>query len=60
VNLLSTGPAGAGIHLILAHGAGAPMDSTFMNAVATLLADRDISVTRFEFAYLAARREGAR
>jgi predicted alpha/beta-hydrolase family hydrolase len=60
VNLLSTGPAEADVHLILAHGAGAPMTSPFMDAMATLLAQRDIRVTRFEFAYMAARREGAR
>jgi predicted alpha/beta-hydrolase family hydrolase len=60
VNLLATGPTGADIQLILAHGAGAPMTSPFMEAIAGLLAQRDIRVTRFEFAYMAARREGAR
>ncbi len=60
MNLLATGPTGADIHLILAHGAGAPMTSPFMDAIAGLLAQRDIRVTRFEFAYMAARREGAR
>ena len=60
VNLLATGPTGADIQLILAHGAGAPMTSPFMDAIAGLLAQRDIRVTRFEFAYMAARREGAR
>jgi predicted alpha/beta-hydrolase family hydrolase len=60
VNLLATGPTGADIHLILAHGAGAPMTSPFMDAIASLLAQRDIRVTRFEFAYMAARREGTR
>jgi hypothetical protein len=60
VNLLAIGPTGADIHLILAHGAGAPMTSPFMDAIVGLLAQRDIRVTRFEFAYMAARREGAR
>ena len=60
MNLLATGPTGADIQLILAHGAGAPMTSPFMDAIAGLLAQRDIRVTRFEFAYMAARREGAR
>lgn len=46
--------------LVLAHGAGAPMDSAWMDTVAALLADRGIRVARFEFAYMAARREGAR
>lgn len=43
--------------LILAHGAGAPMDSDFMNLMAGKLAARGVTVVRFEFAYMAARRE---
>jgi predicted alpha/beta-hydrolase family hydrolase len=42
--------------LVLAHGAGAPMDSPFMAAMAQRLARRDIAVVRFEFAYMARRR----
>lgn len=42
--------------LILAHGAGAPMDSDFMQQMAQHLAARGIAVLRFEFAYMAARR----
>lgn len=42
--------------LILAHGAGAPMDSEFMQQMAQLLAARGVAVLRFEFAYMAARR----
>jgi uncharacterized protein len=42
--------------LILAHGAGAPMDSAFMQEMAQLLAARGVAVLRFEFAYMAARR----
>lgn len=42
--------------LILAHGAGAPMDSGFMQRMAELLAERGVSVLRFEFPYMAARR----
>ncbi|WP_249672531.1 alpha/beta family hydrolase [Pseudomonas abieticivorans] len=42
--------------LILAHGAGAPMDSEFMNAMAQKLAARGIGVLRFEFPYMAQRR----
>jgi predicted alpha/beta-hydrolase family hydrolase len=56
VNLLTTGPDGATTHLILSHGAGAPMTSPFMDEISALLAARGISVTRFEFAYMAARR----
>ena len=36
------------------------MTSPFMEEISELLAARGISVTRFEFAYMAARREGAR
>ncbi len=42
--------------LILAHGAGAPMDSGFMQQMAQSLAARGIAVLRFEFDYMAARR----
>lgn len=42
--------------LILAHGAGAPMDSTFMQRISELLVERGIGVVRFEFPYMAARR----
>lgn len=46
--------------LLLAHGAGAAMDSPFMIRIAGLLAERDIAVMRFEFAYMAARRNGGK
>lgn len=46
--------------LILAHGAGAPMDSEFMQQMAQSLAARGVAVLRFEFAYMAARREDGR
>jgi uncharacterized protein len=39
--------------LLLAHGAGAPMDSPFMTAIATGLAQRGWRVVRFEFPYMA-------
>lgn len=42
--------------LILAHGAGAPMDSAFMERMAQLLAAGGVSVLRFEFPYMARRR----
>ncbi|NBA96193.1 alpha/beta family hydrolase [Pseudomonas sp. R5(2019)] len=47
------GPAAC---LILAHGAGAPMDSTFMEQMAAKLAARGVGVLRFEFPYMAQRR----
>ncbi|SDH82878.1 alpha/beta family hydrolase [Pseudomonas panipatensis] len=46
--------------LLLAHGAGAPMDSPFMEAMAQRLAARGIAVGRFEFPYMAARRGDGR
>ena len=58
--LLWTGPAASSRVIVLAHGAGAPMDSAWMNDFAALLADRDLRVARFEFAYMASRREGIR
>lgn len=43
--------------LILAHGAGAPMDSPFMNDVAAAIARQGVEVIRFEFPYMAERRK---
>lgn len=44
--------------LLLAHGAGAAMDSVFMEKIAGRLAEEGVSVARFEFAYMAGRRTG--
>ena len=44
--------------LLLAHGAGAPMDSDFMQTMTAQLTARNISIARFEFAYMAACRIG--
>lgn len=46
--------------LILAHGAGAPMDSEFMDDMAARLAAQGVNVLRFEFAYMAQRRVDGR
>lgn len=46
--------------VLLAHGAGAPMDSDFMNAMAEAIAGQGISVARFEFPYMHRRREEQR
>lgn len=51
---------GDGPTLVLAHGAGAPMDARGMTALATRIADRGIRVVRFEFGYMAGRRDGVR
>lgn len=42
--------------LILAHGAGAPMDSDFMAAITRQLTDEGWTVVRFEFPYMRQRR----
>ena len=56
LHTLDAGPTDAACRFILAHGAGAGMDQPFLDAMATLLAERAIATTRFEFAYMAARR----
>ncbi len=50
------GPDDAALTVALAHGAGAPMDSPFMDCMAAGLARLGWRVARFEFAYMAARR----
>jgi len=45
---------------LMAHGAGAAMDSPGMNALVGPLVSRGIRVVRFEFGYMAARRDGVR
>jgi predicted alpha/beta-hydrolase family hydrolase len=42
--------------LMLAHGAGAPMDSAFMDDMAERLSAQGVNVMRFEFPYMAQRR----
>lgn len=46
--------------LILAHGAGAAMDSAFMEAVAAGIAANGVRVVRFEFPYMRAARESGK
>ena len=53
---LFDGPEDARVTIMLAHGAGAPMDSASMTAAANALAGVGFRVARFEFAYMAARR----
>ena len=54
---LFDGPDDAETTILLAHGAGAPMDSKSMTAAAEALATQGLRVARFEFPYMAARRE---
>ncbi|WP_368497582.1 alpha/beta family hydrolase [Herbiconiux sp. A18JL235] len=57
--LLWTGPPGAPV-LVLAHGAGAAMDSEWMTRFCDSLAECGVRTARFEFGYMAARRGGTR
>ena len=58
-NFLFDGPEEARVTILLAHGAGAPMDSASMNATAKALAAEGFRVARFEFGYMASRRTAA-
>lgn len=55
---LFEGPEDAPVTVVLAHGAGAPMDSASMTATSAALAAAGMRVARFEFAYMASRRDG--
>jgi uncharacterized protein len=59
-DLLFDGPDRANGTLVLAHGAGAPMNSPFLARMAEGVAAAGIRVARFEFPYMRARREGGR
>jgi hypothetical protein len=59
-SIRTEGPPTARCHLLLAHGAGAPMTSPFLETMTRLLTERGLAVSRFEFAYMAARRESGR
>lgn len=54
---LTDGPKDASLTLVLAHGAGAPMDSDWMNTLTAMIAESGFRVVRFEFPYMAERRE---
>ena len=60
MELLIDGDPGAASTYLMAHGAGAAMDSAGMNALVAPLVSRGIRVARFEFGYMAARRDGVR
>src|ERR1700677_3857445 len=55
-SLLIDGPGDAALTLVLAHGAGAPMDAPFMTTVAEGVAHAGVRVVRFEFPYMQKRR----
>jgi len=54
--IIFDGPTDAPMTVALAHGAGAPMDSPFMDTIAAGLAGHGLRVARFEFPYMAKRR----
>lgn len=60
VNLLFDTPKNplADVTVVLAHGAGAGMDSDFMTAMAQGLCAQGVAVVRFEFPYMVQRRDG--
>lgn len=60
IDFVFDGPVEARCGVILAHGAGAPMDSPFMIKYAEGIAAKGIRVARFEFPYMTRRREDGR
>ncbi|MBL4740061.1 MAG: dienelactone hydrolase family protein [Sneathiella sp.] len=56
MDYIENGPAKSESRLVLAHGAGAAMDSPFMDFFAEKVGDAGIHVVRFEFAYMQQRR----
>ena len=59
-DFLFDGPDKAKTTLLLAHGAGGAIDSPAMQALAEAFAEEGLRVARFEFSYMAARRQGTR
>lgn len=59
-DFLFSGPPDADTTLLLAHGAGSPMDSNWMNALVLKLGEAGLRCARFEFAYMAQRRVDGR
>lgn len=56
--VIDSGPQNAAFKLIIAHGAGAGITFLFLETITSLMVERGFAVTRFEFAYMAARRTG--
>lgn len=59
-DFLVTGPDDAQITIILAHGAGGAMDTTWMETMATALSRKGLRIVRFEFDYMASRRSSGK
>ncbi len=61
IKFLFDGPEDSDVTVVLAHGAGVPMDAPFMNTFADGIAERGFRVARFEFPYMQRQRaEGKR
>lgn len=60
MNLLTNGPPEAPLTVLLAHGAGTPMNHPFLTAAAIGIGAAGFHVVRFEFPYMAARRVGGK
>jgi predicted alpha/beta-hydrolase family hydrolase len=58
VSALLRRPANADCLLVLAHGAGAGMRQTFMEALATRLSERGVATLRYQFPYMETGRGG--
>ena len=56
-DFLFDGPKNAPVPVVLAQGAGAPMDSDFMNVFAAGIAAAGLRAARFEFPYMTKRRD---
>lgn len=59
-DFLTVGPREAETRVLLAHGAGAPITSPFLEKMTGLLVERGLEISRFEFDYMAARRSGGK
>jgi predicted alpha/beta-hydrolase family hydrolase len=55
-DLLVDGPTDVSTTVAMAHGAGASMDSPFMDFFAKGLGERGLRVVRFEYPYMASKR----
>ena len=59
-DFLFDGPEKADTTIAIAHGAGAPMDTAFMETFAVGLGNHGFRVVRFEFPYMVERRENGK
>lgn len=59
-HFLVTGPEDAEITIVLAHGAGGAMDTTWMETVAAAFSEKGLRVIRFEFDYMSERRSSGK